>query len=357
MSEIYEKLQNYFNTMASGFPKTDKGIELKILKMMYSEDEAALFLKMTPQKETAREAANRLERDENSLAEELEAMARRGLLWRERTDGKTLFAVHPFVVGILEYQVKQIAESKDLARNITLYGMKGFMQSLAASGEQHMRTIPINRQVVQQWPIATYDDGVEIINSHQVVAVGPCTCRTILNAIGKKRCSNPIDVCLAFDKLAEYSIENKAARKISSDEAISIIKKSDTSGMVLQPFNGQDVGALCSCCGDCCTMLLSLKMRPHPAKDVRSSYFAEINADACSGCEDCLGRCQIEAIRMNEDNCAVVDKNRCIGCGLCVTTCASEAAALVKKPESEILIPPGNLEAAHEIMARNRGFL
>jgi Na+-translocating ferredoxin:NAD+ oxidoreductase RNF subunit RnfB len=98
-------------------------------------------------------------------------------------------------------------------------------------------------------------------------------------------------------------------------------------------------------------------MRPHPAQDVRSSYFAKVQPDDCSGCELCIERCQIEAIRMNEDNAAVVDLNRCIGCGLCVTTCPTDAVALVKKPESELYEPPKDLNEVHEIMARKRGFI
>jgi ferredoxin len=355
MSEIYQKLQHYFDSMASGYPKTKDGIEIKVLQMMYSEDEAALYLNMTSKKETAREASNRLGSDENKISDKLEAMSKKGLIWRERKDGKTYYSTSPFVVGILEYNVKRLAEDPDFARNIAVYGMQGLMKSLASAGEQHMRTIPVNRQLVSKWPVATYDDAVNIINSHQKLAVGLCSCRTIFNTIGMKKCNNPIEVCIGFDKMAEYYIENNSAREISKDEAVSIITKSDEHGMVLQPFNGKDAGALCSCCGDCCTILLSLKMRPAPAKDVRSSYFAEITSDACSGCELCVDRCQINAIRMNEDNIAVIDLNRCIGCGLCVTTCPSGAAYLVKKPESELIEPPGNLEEVHEIMAMKRG--
>ena len=357
MGDIYQQLQVYFDSMASGFPKTDGGSEIKVLQMLYSEKEAGLFLKMRPGKETAREAANRLNLDENSLSDDLESMARKGILWRERENGKTYFSTSPFVVGILEYQVKRISEDAKLAQSVAVYGVGGLMKSLASAGEQHMRTIPINRQLVEKWPVATFDDAVGIINSHDKIAVGLCTCRTIFNSIGMKKCINPLESCIGFGKMAEYYLENNSAREISKDEAIHIITKSDEYGMVLQPFNGKDIGALCSCCGDCCTILMSLKMRPNPAQEVRSSYFAKIEPGGCSGCEICIKRCQIEAIRMNEDNVAVVDLNRCIGCGLCVTTCPTNAASLVKKPESELYDPPKDLNEAHEIMERKRGMI
>ncbi len=356
MSEIYHKLQHYFDTLASGFPKTEKGTEINVLKMIYTEKEAELFLNMSLKKETPREAASRLERDENVLAEELEAMARKGLLFRKRENGKAFYSTSPFVVGILEYQITRLAKEPDLARTVAGYGMGGMLKSLADAGIPHMRTIPIKRNLVSQWPIATYDDAVASINSHQKIAVTDCTCRTIFKSIGMKSCNNPINNCIGFDEFAEYYIENQFGRKISKDEAIAIITKSDEHGMVLQPFNGKNHGALCSCCGDCCTMLISLKMRPHPAQDVKSSYFAGINPKACSGCGVCISRCQVQAINMNEDAIAVIDLNRCIGCGLCVTTCPADAAILTKKPESELYEPPVDLDQAHVIMAKNRGF-
>lgn len=357
MSEVYRKLQRYFDSMASGFPATKDGTEITILKMMYSEEEANLFLNMTSKKETPREVAYRLQKEENTISNELEAMAKKGLIWRERTDKKTFFSTTPFVVGILEHNVHKIAEDKEFAQNVAVYGMNGMLASLASAGEQHMRTIPINNRIVQKLPVSVYDDAVDIINSHDTIVVAPCTCQTISDSIGVKQCGKPIEVCIGFGKMAEYYLENNSAREISRDEAISIITKSDEKGMVLQPFNGKDIGALCSCCGCCCTVLLSLKMLPKPAKEVRSSYFAEIDADGCAGCELCLDRCQIEAIRMNEDDIAVVDLNRCIGCGLCVTSCPAEAVQMIKKPESQLIEPPMNIEEAHEIMAMKRGFV
>lgn len=357
MSEIYEKLRYSFDTMASGFPKTESGSELNLLKLLYNESEASLFVDMTLTPETPRQAARRLEKNENKLASDLEAMARKGLLYRRRQKGKALYSTVPFVVGVLEFQIKRIEKDPELAAAIGIYGFDGFLQSLTATGIPHERTIPINRQIVSKWPIATHDDALAIIENRERIAVVPCTCRAIMNTLGMKGCANPIENCIGFDDIADFYLENQAAREISKDEAASIILKSDEQGMVLQPFNGKDAGAICSCCGDCCAMLRSLDMNPNPAESVKSSYYATIETDECTGCELCLSRCQINAISMNEDDVAVLDLNRCIGCGLCVTTCPADALQLVKKPESDLYMPPADIDEAHRIMAAKRGFL
>ena len=74
---------------------------------------------------------------------------------------------------------------------------------------------------------------------------------------------------------------------------------------------------------------------------------AAVDAEACSGCELCLERCQVDALSMDEDlGVSVVDLHRCIGCGNCVTTCPEEAIRLVKK-EREVK-PPENLEELYD---------
>ncbi len=357
MTEIYEKLRYSFNSMASGFPKTESGSEINLLKLLYNENEASLFLDMTLNPETPRQAARRLQKDENKLASDLEAMARKGLLYRRKQEGSALYSTVPFVIGILEFQVRRIEKDPALAAAVGLYGLEGLLESLTTAGAPHQRTIPINKQIVSKWPIATYDDALAIIENRERIAVVPCTCRAIMNTLGMKGCANPVENCIGFDEIAEYYLHNQFAREISKDEATSIILKSDEQGMVLQPFNGKDAGALCSCCGDCCAMLRSLNINPSPAEAVKSSYYATIEAEECTGCELCLSRCQINALTMNEDDVAVVDLNRCIGCGLCITTCPSEALQLIKKPESDLYEPPVDIDEAHRIMAAKRGFI
>lgn len=58
---------------------------------------------------------------------------------------------------------------------------------------------------------------------------------------------------------------------------------------------------------------------------------------------------------MNDDEKAVVNKDRCIGCGLCVTTCPSEAIELVLKPEEQLKTPPPTSMEQMMNMAVKRG--
>jgi Na+-translocating ferredoxin:NAD+ oxidoreductase subunit B len=40
--DVYEKLRGFLDTFPTGFPKTAEGIELEILKRLFSEEEAEI---------------------------------------------------------------------------------------------------------------------------------------------------------------------------------------------------------------------------------------------------------------------------------------------------------------------------
>jgi Na+-translocating ferredoxin:NAD+ oxidoreductase subunit B len=88
---------------------------------------------------------------------------------------------------------------------------------------------------------------------------------------------------------------------------------------------------------------------------VFSNYFAEVNQDECTGCETCLERCQMEAIKMNEGELAEINLDRCIGFGLCVAACPEDAIQLTPKPEALRRTPPANSAGQMAFMAETRG--
>ena len=160
--------------------------------------------------------------------------------------------------------------------------------------------------------------------------------------------------CFSFGSHADYYVENGMGRYISKEEAKDIVINNEKAGLVMQPFNSQKVGGMCSCCGDCCGVLRSLKMHPKPAEMVQSNYFAQVDDELCSGCETCLERCQMEAIDV-VDGLANVNLDRCIGCGLCVTTCPDEAIQLIKNPEDQLYEPPKTGAETYMRIAKERG--
>ncbi len=54
---------------------------------------------------------------------------------------------------------------------------------------------------------------------------------------------------------------------------------------------------------------------------------AIVDAGKCTGCEECVGSCPLDAIKV-EDGVAKIDPDTCGDCGACVDVCPSEAISL-----------------------------
>ena len=351
MDNIYEQLRQRLDDMATGYPETPSGVEIKILKQIFTEADAELFLMLTPLLETPDSVAERLNLPQESTVAHLEDMAKRGLLFRQRKDDVVRYGAIPFVVGVFEFQLNTVDET--LALDLEEYYQQVLGKTFQSWRTPVMRTIPINRELVSEWPVAPYEDAMRIIDDQKKIAVANCICRTTARKAGHG-CDKPLETCFLFGSHASYYVENNMGRYIEKEEAKEIIRKNDAAGLVMQPFNSQHVGGMCSCCGCCCGMLRSLKKQDNPAASVQSNYFAQIDEEECVGCEICVDRCQMEAIDMQDEK-AVINLKRCIGCGLCVSTCPTDAVQLVKKSEEDLYLPPKTGMETYIRIAQERG--
>ena len=351
MSDVYEQLRLRLDDLAVGFPETESKIEIRLLKHLFTEAEAEFFVLLHPLLESPDDVAERLKRDPDEVAELMERMAKKGLLFRQRKDDRVRYAAVPWVVGIFEFQVKSM--DKDLARDHEEYLEKAFLHNLQSHKTPVLRTIPINRQIVADWPIAPYEDVLQIIENLGKIALANCVCRT-QTALAGGDCDKSTENCFMFGSHADYYVENGMGRYITKEEARQIVLKNEEAGLVMQPFNSQKVGGMCSCCGDCCGMLRSLKKQPNPAEAVQSNYYARVDEELCTGCETCVDRCQMEAIEV-VDGISTITLNRCIGCGLCVTTCPAEAIQLIKKSEDQLYEPPRSGGETYMRIMQERG--
>ncbi len=351
MDERYEQLRQRLDDLGTGFPATHNGVEIKILEQLFKPADAELFLMMTPMLETPADVCARLNLPLAETADHLEDMALRGLLFRQKKNDRARYAAVPFVVGIFEFQLNRV--SPELAQDLGDYYEAALGKTFQAFSTPVLRTIPINNTIVSEWPIAAYEDVMRIIDDQKKIALAPCICRTTAKKAGQG-CEKPIEACFIFGSHADYYVDNGMGRYIDKEEAKTVLKQNEAAGLVMQPFNSQIVGGMCSCCGDCCGMLRSLKKQDNPAEAVKSNYYAKIDKEACTGCETCLDRCQMDAIEMADDI-AAVNLKRCIGCGLCVSTCPTDAVRLVKKSEDQQYLPPETGMETYLRIARERG--
>ncbi len=347
--EVYDTLATHLDRLPAGFPRTPSGVEIRILQRLFTPEEAALAQLLTLRPETPEQIAKRAGETVDTLAPRLEAMSRKGLIFRIRKKDTSLYMAAQFVIGIWEYHVNDL--SADLIRDMNEY-LPYFFGKTNRLKTPQLRTIPISRAIPSGQAVMPYEEARNIIQEQQKIVVAPCICRKEHRITGEG-CEKPLESCLVFGTGAQFYEENGLGRPITREDALKILESAEKSGLVLQPSNAQKVVNICTCCGCCCQILKNLKRLPDPANYVASNYFAVLDQEACTACGTCVERCQMDAVQMDEAS-AVIIQNRCIGCGLCVPTCPEEAIRLQRKPEADRATPPAHFMETYKRIAKER---
>jgi len=352
MTEIYKKLAAHLDNLPAGFPSTDTGVELRILKRLFTEQEAETAIIMTMIPETAKDVAARTGRDENELAQQLEIMSKKGLIFRSSKAGTQVYSAAQFVIGIWEYHLNDLDE--ELIKDVNEYLPQLMEKSWLKHKTKQLRVIPISESLSAEISIMPYDIAEQIIKQQSKIVVSPCICRREHDIVGES-CDKPKEVCLSFGSGAYYYEENGLGRSITQEEALEVLKIGIEAGLVLQPGNAQKPSNICMCCGCCCQVLKNLKTLESPAQAIDSNHYAKVDPELCTACEACVERCHMDAISV--DDTAQIAIERCIGCGLCVTQCPTDALTLCQKDKSEHYIPPKNVFETYLNIAQERGLI
>lgn len=346
--ELYAQLREYMDRMPGGYPATDTGIEIRILKKLFTPQDAELVLQLRQEAEEASAIASRLGMDASTVGERLEDMAMRGLIFRIREGGRVLYRPISFLVGIYEFQLNRLdREFVEMWEEYVPYiGM-----TLAPLENKQLRIAPVDSAVQGLPAVETYNRIRDLVKEQDLIAMAPCICRKKEGILGNP-CDRPEDLCFSFGPFGQYVIDNGMGKRVSTEEALKLLDLAEESALVLSPSNTRELAFVCCCCGCCCGQLTRLKMLPNPADFCQTSYSARIDPDSCTACGDCMDRCQMDAIREGEDF-MEVDQARCIGCGLCVSTCPAEAIELLERGEPKA--PAKDFDELLGRIARERG--
>ena len=341
MSEVYAKLREHLDSLPGGYPATESGVELRILKRLFTPEEAEIAPFLGMRLEHAEAIAQKAGIDKDHADSLLHRMAKRGLIFSiETPDRPHVFMAAQFVVGIWEYHVNDLDE--EFVRDMAEYSPVLFREAFDPLPQ--LRTIPVGRSIQADIEILPYEQAEELVRKQKKFLVAPCICRREHKLAGGG-CGKLMDACLVFGWGADYYERNGLGRVITLEETLDILHKADEEGLVLQPGNSKDIVNICLCCGDCCQILKNLKHHPAPGDVTPSSFRVELDEEACVGCGSCPERCQMDALEIIKER-ASLKPERCIGCGLCVSTCPSEALKLVRKPLSmQLEVPKNQMEA------------
>jgi electron transport complex protein RnfB len=334
--DAYRQLQEHLDTMPIGYPATESGVEINLLKTIFTPQEAIVATHLDYKHKTVAqifETAQAEVGSEEELTRILDGIVAKGGISRRQRENQKQYAVLPLVLwGMYEYQLKRL--TPDFLMSFGQYMQNEFGHELATSNVPKMRVIPVQESVKAEQHVATYDELRHLIGrAGDRIGIQECMCRKVADLQGKPcQATERREVCMSFGDLAELYIEEGWGRRISQEEALEFAGKNEEEGLVLMPGNEQEAAFMCACCDDCCGMLSLIKYLPKPADAVASNFYAEVNPELCTGSGVCVTRCPMDAVRV-EGKVASVDLARCIGCGLCVPACREQAISLTKKAQ------------------------
>ena len=104
--DVYIRLREFVDGLPSGLPTTESGAELKLLKKLFTPEEAEMAMRLRLFPEPARVIAKRCGMDQSEAAEMLESMAKKGLALRVRGGKEKFYLALHFIVGIYEFHVE-----------------------------------------------------------------------------------------------------------------------------------------------------------------------------------------------------------------------------------------------------------
>ncbi len=350
MTDVYERLAKHLDNLPASYPATDSGVELRILKQLFTPEEAETATALVLFPEPGDVIAKKLGRNECDVEPLLFSMSRKGLIGRSGKERYHYMAAN-FIMGIWEYHVNALDEM--LIRDVNEYIPQIWEKSWAKQKNQQKRVIPVSKSIPAEMNIMPYEKAETIIKKQSKIVVVPCICRKE-HAMTGHGCGKPLEVCLMLGANAVFYDENNIGRSITQEEALEILNKACEAGLVLQPSNSQKPFVICMCCGCCCFSLKNLNKMDAPAKIACTNYHVIVSKDDCTGCGNCEDICQMGAIKV-EDGSADVNLARCIGCGLCVTRCEFHAIRLIEKEESKKYSIPANTIEQYMKIARERG--
>jgi electron transport complex protein RnfB len=339
VDDIYHKLAKILDTLPNGFPATESGVEIKLLRKVFLAEDAELFCDLRLKFETAEQISKRTGRDLEGLDERLQTMGKKGQIFAIDLGGTWLYKMLPWVFGIYEFQLDRL--DREFCELMEEYGAT-FGRQFFSGKPQLMQVIPVEKEIKSEHLALPYEQVSNIIENSKSFRVMDCICKKEKGIMGEP-CDRPMEVCMSFAPVPGIFEKGEwTGRVISKEEAYRILAEAEENALVHLTWNMQDgLFFICNCCGCCCGVLRSINEMGIPAGDVvNSHYYAVIDPNECISCGVCADeRCQVGAIEEGEDYNVVVAE-KCIGCGLCVSTCPQEAIKMVRKDEKDIATPP-----------------
>ncbi|HQP32006.1 MAG TPA: 4Fe-4S binding protein, partial [Deltaproteobacteria bacterium] len=305
----YAKFATHISYVGGLFvgPVPEKSVWTKILRKLISEEECELGMHLTKTPISAEDFARKVGKPEKQVADMLWNMADHGTIFAHFVHGKPYYRMAPFIPGVYEYLMDYRTMDKEMAELFVQATdeMAWLVRNLSPIDGGLMKIVPVRQEVIAQPKILSHEDVMTFVNSTDRYSVADCACRYANKLLGKG-CEHPIEsTCLQFGEHAEYYEKTGRGRRITREECIAILNKTEEAGLVHTVFATDGLNQssyICNCCGCSCSGFRVTRQFSGGAF-CASNFRATIDDEKCVACGGCVEICPMNAIKLGDGLC------------------------------------------------------
>lgn len=358
--DIYQQLIEYLDNPVWKFTESEH--KMPMITTFISPEEATFLIGFPKSGKSLEEIAGLKNMDLEELREKVKALCRKGLVYESNRNGSIRYrlwtAMEMFVRPVF-WSGRDEEPKLSMVPHANKYYMDGWYDQHKPFVHAELRSIPINETIADLTGIMPFEDILKVVDSYEYYSVSHCPCRERHRLDPDYENSDkPSEVCLHFDELGRYCVENGLGREITKEETLEILKVASDAGLVHGVSNMlENPDTICNCDIEYCTYFKPYHQLDHDISMDPSNYLAAPIPEKCKACGMCLKRCPMDAIQFKFSTKAtnrfkkvpVVDNQVCIGCGVCVHKCKTEALTLQRK--ENVTQPPKNQRGLTQINA------
>ena len=365
----YASLTDRLNKFPQGAPPS-KHLN-KILKILFSEEEAALVALLPIKPFTAEKASSIWKKNLTETRKILDELASRAILVDIPNNGQTEYVLPPPMAGFFEFSLMRTRGDIDQKVLSELFYQylnveEDFIRELFTEGETQLGRTFVNEPALSQenaLHVLDYERASEVIKTASHRGVGLCYCRHKMEH-ANKACDAPQDICMTFNNSASSLIRHGHARSVSVEEGLDLLEEAYENNLVQFGENVREsVNFICNCCGCCCEAMIAARRFAILNPVHTTNFLPEIDEDNCNGCGKCVNVCPVEAMTLVTANDpekpkrkkAKLEADICLGCAVCVRACTKEALSLSSR-EKRVITPKDGVHRV-VLMALERGKL
>ncbi len=232
--EIYTQFMDWLKQSWIGLP--DSEFKEETIRARFNLDEAEFLTGFPFRKTPLADLAILKGMSEEELAEKLDPMAIKGLVWKGTKDGKVRYGLNDIFFSLYRSAFWSMLENdhmRAVSEPANQYMLNGMLESFSNVEHHGLRTLPIHKTIQAGTTVRPYEDVVKLLDDFKYYTVSACPCRQRKNLDPTvENSKKPLEVCLHFDDLGHYIVDNEMGREITRQETEEILLKSAKAGLV-----------------------------------------------------------------------------------------------------------------------------